>query len=384
MNSKQSINVFVNYHKYSIFQESSDINYARYFKCLENSDDTEDRVINVYFNENRISALVSDFCIILLNSNKLKKLIQLRKFIFPVILLLSRHSIIFPWQLKSIDIIITHWFFPIKISNHKIPIIFSSGFPSNQYVGVTSTQERESEIELRKQWFSKSDIVTFPATTWIHDFLKIDSSFKNKIVFQPRILPNTYPIDRITMKQKFDNRNPIKILFVGRDGIRKGLEDFLDALKIIKKKINTETLATIKVIIVTASKVEVIDGLNMTILSPLPNSQTVELMRQAHIFCLPTRKDSYGLVFLEAMASGCAIIADNKHPRTEFLDQGCAGLLVHNHKIDIAEALLKLILEWNFTEQLAQRALEKFIKTYEFKNAINGYLKLIDRLLPNS
>ena len=51
-------------------------------------------------------------------------------------------------------------------------------------------------------------------------------------------------------------------------------------------------------------------------------------MREAHLYCMVPHHESYGLVFVEAMAAGCAVLADDDLPRQEMLDGGRCGALV--------------------------------------------------------
>lgn len=362
------IKAFVNYHKFSKFQNSSDISYAKYFKGLENEN------LQIVYNESRISCFIADLSITLSRSRRLRKYRLLKRLLF----FWSRHTIVFPWQLKNIDIVITHWFFPILLSNKRFPLLFSSAFVSNEYAGATSDEERMNDIGLRKGWYAKSDVVSFCAQSWIKHFNSIDNTFEDKIIFLPRLLPNTNPISLEEIEQKFNNPEKINILFVGRDGERKGLSEFLEALAEISYL--PELVDKIFVTVVTETKFNRPKNIEMEIYLPLENCKIVKLMHKAHIFCLPTHRDSYGLVFIEAMSSGCAVIADKRIPRTEFFQDGDCGVLIENSKDGVLIALKRLIEDSEFSKSLALRALKRFNSVYSFEKAKQDYLKVIENL----
>ena len=235
-----------------------------------------------------------------------------------------------------------------------------------------------SDVKLRKEWYAKSDVVSFCAQSWIKHFNSIDNTFKDKIIFLPRLLPNTNPVSVEEVEQKFNNREKINVLFVGRDGKRKGLDEFLEALTEIA--FFPELANKILVTIVTATKFDRPKNIEMEIYPPLENRKVVELMHKAHIFCLPTHRDSYGLVFIEAMSSGCAVIADKRNPRTEFFEDGECGVLVKNNKDEILRALKRLVEDSELSKSLALKALKRFNSIYSFEKAKQDYLQVINNL----
>ena len=96
------------------------------------------------------------------------------------------------------------------------------------------------------------------------------------------------------------------VLFVGRLSRQKGLDYLLTAAK---------ALPHVKFVIVgdgeEATRLRKIAPLNVEFkgwLKPM-SSELVELYSKASIFCLPSIGEGFGIVLLEAMASGCAIVS---------------------------------------------------------------------------
>ena len=105
-------------------------------------------------------------------------------------------------------------------------------------------------------------------------------------------------------------------------------------------------------------------------------------MMSADVFVLPSRRESFGLVVIEAREAGCAIIASDIDGVCEALDGGRAGILVPPQNIPaLAEALIKLLespgerLAW---QQRAQQGIEAFRVETMAREVRQVYAELID------
>ena len=67
------------------------------------------------------------------------------------------------------------------------------------------------------------------------------------------------------------------------------------------------------------------------------------VLDEAQLFCLPTTRDSFGMSFVEAMASGLPIVALDWGPISEVVPDGRAGLLVGSEDAEeLAAAIVEL------------------------------------------
>ncbi len=82
-------------------------------------------------------------------------------------------------------------------------------------------------------------------------------------------------------------------------------------------------------------------------------------MLSADVFVLASRRESFGLVLIEARKAGCAIVATNVDGVAEALDGGSAGMLVPQKDVQLlAEALRTMLVSKTERERWQNRAKE--------------------------
>jgi phosphatidyl-myo-inositol alpha-mannosyltransferase len=154
------------------------------------------------------------------------------------------------------------------------------------------------------------------------------------------------------------------ILFVGRFEARKGLLDLLKAYRILRKtgchcrllvvgggpqaKEARRYLATRK-----------LGGVEF--LGRVSDDERDALFKTADVYCSPaTGRESFGIVLLEAMAAGTAIVASDIHGYKGVVRRGREGLLVPPGKPkDLAAALAQLLSDDELREAMARSGLER-------------------------
>ena len=105
------------------------------------------------------------------------------------------------------------------------------------------------------------------------------------------------------------------------------------------------------------------------------------LYRCADAFVFPSVKEGWGLVLLEAIASGLPIITSNIPPFTEFLDDKSALLVDPNSSKEIAIAILD-ILNKNLTQKLISNS-ANIPSRYSWQKSAQMHLKHYTKLLQN-
>ena len=139
------------------------------------------------------------------------------------------------------------------------------------------------------------------------------------------------------IRRKQEAPGPVRILFIGRAARRKGLLPLLEALS----KLRDEGLRDFSLTVVSDcvdGKIEFPDWVDHKV--SVPHEEAMRLMQSAQVFVMPSFVESYGLVYLESLASGCVTVVPDQDPQREFVDSGRAGLVVDPR--DVYEMVEKL------------------------------------------
>ena len=101
----------------------------------------------------------------------------------------------------------------------------------------------------------------------------------------------------------------------------------------------------------------------------LPNEQVLEEMRKSDIFILPSVNETFGMVYLEAMASGCVTVGLENEGIDGIIKNGENGYLTGLNDI---EKTLSNIMKKDNSEILKNSFLT--IKNYTYESACQNYL----------
>ena len=111
----------------------------------------------------------------------------------------------------------------------------------------------------------------------------------------------------------------------------------------------------------------------------IPDAELPVLYRCADAFIFPSVKEGWGLVLLEAIASGLPVLTSNIPPFTEFLDRDSALLVDPNSPQEIASAMLDIWVQ-NTREKLAQNA-ASIPSQYSWQKSAQLHLKHYHQLI---
>ncbi len=113
---------------------------------------------------------------------------------------------------------------------------------------------------------------------------------------------------------------------------------------------------------------------NVEFLGRLPHEKVLEEMQKSDIFILPSVNETFGMVYLEAMASGCITVCTKNDGIDGIIKDGKNGFLTEPTVEGIKQTLLRII-DSN-VEQIRQNSIET-IKEYTPENCAKNYLKQI-------
>jgi phosphatidylinositol alpha-mannosyltransferase len=108
------------------------------------------------------------------------------------------------------------------------------------------------------------------------------------------------------------------------------------------------------------------------------NSRLAELYRQAWVFCMPSLYEGFGVPYVEALASGTAVVATPNGGALEVLEGGRWGSLVSDNHL--GAELLRLLSDADARERMAREGLKR-AKDYTIAEIADRYEKVYETVL---
>lgn len=150
---------------------------------------------------------------------------------------------------------------------------------------------------------------------------------------------------------------PIEILFVGVDWYRKGGDLLLAAYTQIRPDFPQSEL----VFVGCNAPVTGLNSDGVRFEGKVPLDRVGHYFEKASIFCMPTRLEPFGIVFIEAMAYELPIVATNVGAVPDLVDDGVNGLLVESEDVDgLANALRRLLDDHHERNKMGRNGRQRY------------------------
>ncbi|MDF9840213.1 MULTISPECIES: glycosyltransferase [unclassified Paenibacillus] len=190
------------------------------------------------------------------------------------------------------------------------------------------------------------------------------------------------------------SENELTILFLGRLERRKGIDILLEAAKEI-----TSINKDVKFILAGNNNIPFYNETTIkdsfvkenptlseqiVFLGEISDEEKLKLLSNCDVFVAPSRYESFGLVFLEAMQLGKPVIGTYVGGIKEIVDDGVNGLLVESEKPQLLkEALLRLIGDSALRKSMGLKAREKYVKDFQTDSMIDRTLECYRKQFAN-
>jgi len=236
-----------------------------------------------------------------------------------------------------------------------------AGIPCLWHVRVI---ERDKILDRIRGWLVDCVIVNSGSVaTIMKPFLAKKKAVR--IVYNGLDLKKFYDAKPVNLRKEFDLDTAPNILSVGRLTGWKNIGDLIEACRILKERnvqfnclIVGEALADEKDYEQVLKELVTKYELTNVHFSPW-RDDVPSVMKAASVFVLPSSQEAFGRVIIEAQASGCPVVATDHGGPAELINHEKNGLLVPVRDVKkIADAIERFLKDTEFSEQIAQQALQ--------------------------
>jgi glycosyltransferase involved in cell wall biosynthesis len=156
---------------------------------------------------------------------------------------------------------------------------------------------------------------------------------------------------------KYSNKN---IIFVGKEWERKGGPLLIAAFRKVLEQVPDATLTIV-------GCRPFLNVRNCKVLGEIPLKEVAEQYERASVFCLPTVREPFGIVFIEAMFNRLPIVTNNMGA-APFLVTPNNGYLLENDVNEYCKALVTLLTNPGLCEEYGEESLRIAKEYYTWKN----------------
>lgn len=124
---------------------------------------------------------------------------------------------------------------------------------------------------------------------------------------------------------------------------------------------------------------------NVTFVGQLPHEEVFSYMKSSDIFSLPSWKEGFGIVYLEAMAHGKPVIAVRGEGIEDVVKHGETGLLVKPQDVDsLIEAMEYLLSHPEDARVMGERGSRLVLEQYTWEKNAEKTMDIYNEVLNNS
>ncbi|MHA1235519.1 MAG: glycosyltransferase family 4 protein, partial [Promethearchaeota archaeon] len=198
------------------------------------------------------------------------------------------------------------------------------------------------------------------------------------------------PVNGSGLKKKLGLENSDVILYVGRIAKGKGVDKLIKILNLVIKKNKNAKLVIIGG---DAGYFPIVKNLiqqynlskYVTLVGYVSKYNLPEYYSMADLLVYPSRQEIFGLVLVEAMACGKAVIGSNIMGPSEIIVNGETGYTSDFMDLTkVSEMIIELFRDKKLLAQMGKKSLERVKKHYTWKKAADSHYKLYMSVLNNN
>lgn len=210
----------------------------------------------------------------------------------------------------------------------------------------------------------------------------IPKKYKELIKSKSKVIPNGIdPFWYENKPNKLENptNDVMKIIFVGNGSKNKNLISLVKACEIIIRERDSKINLTV---VGNVSNEKLLNEINkkkyIEYKGLVSKEELLLLYRENNFFVLPSLKETFGLVYAEAMSQGLPVLYTKNQGFDKYFEDGLVGYAINSRDPnDIANKLIKINTKY---KQISQRCL-KFSNEFRWDYIVNDYIRLYKEIL---
>lgn len=200
------------------------------------------------------------------------------------------------------------------------------------------------------------------------------------------VIPNMVNGEYFRFFERIRKEEPFVFITAGRLAEVKGLDILISAFKDLMEKTDRQVLLKILGRGEMREKLEEQvsrSGLQEQVIFPgrVTREQVMREMQEVNCYILASRYEAFGVVLIEAMATGLPVIATRSGGPEYIVDESCGYLVEPDNAEELAEAMRKMMLEYVHFDQekIRERTLEYYGSVVIAEKYIDIFEKIIGK-----
>ncbi|MDB5176001.1 MAG: glycosyltransferase family 1 protein [Candidatus Saccharibacteria bacterium] len=271
-----------------------------------------------------------------------------------------------------------------------IPVISRQILQRSKAINIATFHAKVPETLMSRTVIRVVTPYTKSVLKYFHQFTAVSESaleYASSLTDEPfEIIPNGIDLKAYKVaKHSKSAKHPKKILYIGRLERRKGVNYLLKAFELLQKD-NPDVSLVIAGAGPDREKLELLSEdlelKNVEFLGYISDQEKHKLLSEADLFCSPAvYGESFGIVLLEAMATGLVAVAGNNSGYADLM-QGVGALSIVNPKdsMEFARRLESLLYEETLRALWREWA-KDYVPQFSYERIVDKYETLYRQVL---
>jgi L-malate glycosyltransferase len=245
-------------------------------------------------------------------------------------------------------------------------------------------------IHLRKtmlQILLEAEFIVFMSPAYQEIITKnIPAELRGKIVKKYKVIPNGIDNywhltnNNLSVRNK-PNKNIVKLVQVSRIDNNKNIKASIQVVKELNLKGIKASLSIIGKGPLEQKMRKFVKKINLTesikFLGQIESKKELKnILLGSDIFIMPSKRETFGLAYIEAMAVGLPVIYSKGQGIDGLFVEGSVGYAVENNPIEITEMVLKILKDYEILSKNSAR----YIKDFNWDKVSDAYIDLYENI----